>query len=43
LNGADRFATQRSLMPYEHMLPERLRGANERLDEPLDDADHDRH
>ena len=43
LNGTDRFATQRSLMPYEHMLPERLRGANERLDEPLDDADHDRH
>ena len=25
-------------MPYEEMLPERFRGVNERLDEPLDDA-----
>jgi fumarate reductase flavoprotein subunit len=33
LAGADRFAVQRALMPYEHLLPEALRGRNERLDE----------
>ena len=37
LNGVDRFAQQRAVMPYEEMLPERFRGVNERLDEPLDD------
>jgi fumarate reductase flavoprotein subunit len=29
----DRFARQRALMPYEHLLPESLRGRNERIDE----------
>jgi fumarate reductase flavoprotein subunit len=33
LAGADRFALQRALMPYEHLLPEALRGRNERIDE----------
>jgi fumarate reductase flavoprotein subunit len=33
LAGADRFAVQRALMPYEHLLPEPLRGCNERIDE----------
>ena len=32
---AHRFAVQQALMPYEHLLPERLRGRNERIDEPL--------
>jgi len=36
--SAGRFATQRALMPYDEMLPARLRGANERLDEPLNEA-----
>jgi fumarate reductase flavoprotein subunit len=31
----DRFALQEALMPYQHLLPERLRGRNERIDEPL--------
>ena len=31
----DRFALQAALMPYEHLLPERFRGRNERIDEPL--------
>ena len=31
----DRFDLQRTLMPYEHLLPERLRGRNERIDEPM--------
>ena len=31
----DRFARQAALMPYDHLLPERLRGRNERIDEPL--------
>jgi fumarate reductase flavoprotein subunit len=35
LAGADRFAVQRALMPYEHLLPERYRGRNERLGEPI--------
>jgi fumarate reductase flavoprotein subunit len=30
---ADRFELQRALMPYEHLLPERFRGKNERIDE----------
>jgi fumarate reductase flavoprotein subunit len=29
----DRFELQRALMPYEHLLPERLRGRNERIDD----------
>ncbi len=33
LSGADRFAVQQSLMPYEHWMPQVLRGRNERLDE----------
>jgi fumarate reductase flavoprotein subunit len=33
--GAPRFAVQEALMPYRMLLPERLRGRNERLDEPL--------
>lgn len=33
--GADRFALQAALMPYQHLLPERYRGRNERIDEPL--------
>ena len=31
--SADRFALQSALMQYEQLLPERLRGRNERLDE----------
>jgi fumarate reductase flavoprotein subunit len=30
---ADRFERQNALMPYEHLLPEPLRGRNERIDE----------
>jgi fumarate reductase flavoprotein subunit len=37
MSGAPRFAVQEALMPYEAMLPERLRGRNERIDEPLDE------
>jgi fumarate reductase flavoprotein subunit len=33
--GADRFAIQMALMPYEQLLPEWLRGRNERLGESL--------
>ena len=33
LAGADRYAVQRALMPYEHLLPEARRGCNERIDE----------
>jgi fumarate reductase flavoprotein subunit len=29
----DRFERQRALMPYEHLLPESVRGRNERIDE----------
>jgi fumarate reductase flavoprotein subunit len=36
--SAGRFATQRALMPYEELLPARLQGLNERLDEPLNEA-----
>jgi fumarate reductase flavoprotein subunit len=32
---APRFAVQEALMPYRMLLPERLRGRNERIDEPL--------
>jgi fumarate reductase flavoprotein subunit len=34
----DRFALQQALMPYEHLLPQRLRGKNERIDERFDQA-----
>jgi fumarate reductase flavoprotein subunit len=34
-NGDDRFAMQRKLMPYDHLLPKTLRGRNERLGEPI--------
>ncbi len=33
--GRDRFAVQEALMPFRHLLPERYRGRNERIDEPL--------
>ncbi|HRD98346.1 MAG TPA: hypothetical protein PLA97_18340, partial [Rubrivivax sp.] len=32
--GADRHALQAALLPYEHELPARLRGRNERIDDP---------
>jgi fumarate reductase flavoprotein subunit len=35
LQGADRHAVQAEIMPYEHLLPERFRGRNERVDERL--------
>jgi len=35
LDGAPRFAVQQALMPYEELLPDTLRGRNERIDEPL--------
>jgi fumarate reductase flavoprotein subunit len=34
-NITDRFELQRTLMPYEHLLPRPLRGRNERIDERL--------
>ena len=34
-DGADRFALQKQLMPYEQLLPEYFRGRNERIDERL--------
>jgi len=34
----DRFELQKTLLPYEHLLPQRLRGRNERIDEPLAQA-----
>ena len=34
--GASRFEVQQALMPYESMLPEKLRGRNERIDEPFE-------
>ena len=34
--GLDRFALQAKLMPYEHLLPPRFRGRNERVDERFD-------
>ena len=33
MGEAPRFEVQRSLMPYEELLPARLRGRNERIDE----------
>jgi fumarate reductase flavoprotein subunit len=39
LNDADRFTVQAALMPYQHLLPQRLRCRNERLDEPLSESD----
>jgi fumarate reductase flavoprotein subunit len=33
LGATDRVATQRALMPFEHLLPGRFRGRNERIDE----------
>lgn len=35
LAGADRFAVQQALLPFQQQLPARLQGRNERLDEPL--------
>ena len=35
LAGSDRFILQRALMPFDELLPPRLRGRNERIDEPL--------
>ena len=35
--GSDRFAIQDALMPYQDLLPKRLKGKNERVDEPLKD------
>ena len=35
LQGADRHRVQAEIMPYEHLLPERFRGLNERIDERL--------
>ena len=35
MKGASRQEVQRTLMPFDHLLPERLRGRNERIDEPL--------
>jgi fumarate reductase flavoprotein subunit len=33
LASSDRFTVQRTLMPYEELLPARFRGRNERIDE----------
>ena len=33
--GADRFAIQDRIMPFHDLLPKRLQGRNERIDEPL--------
>jgi fumarate reductase flavoprotein subunit len=35
MKDADRHAVQSVIMPYEHLLPPRLRGRNQRIDEPL--------
>ncbi|MEE4378712.1 MAG: fumarate reductase flavoprotein subunit [Candidatus Competibacteraceae bacterium] len=35
LGNADRFAVQNALMPFDHLLPERFQGRNERLGEEL--------
>ena len=35
--GKDRWAIQDAIMPYQHLLPKRLLGRNERIDEPLND------
>ena len=36
--GASRFAVQEALMPYGALLPEGLRGRNERIDERFEAA-----
>ena len=33
--GHDRHSVQARLLPYAHQLPARLRGRNERVDEPF--------
>ncbi len=38
LAGADRFTLQQALLPFEQLLPPRLRGRNERIDEPMPQA-----
>ncbi len=38
LNGADRFTLQEITMPYEHLVPERFRGKNERIDKMMEGA-----
>jgi fumarate reductase flavoprotein subunit len=38
MEGQDRFAVQEALMPYADELPASLAGRNERLDEPLENA-----
>jgi succinate dehydrogenase flavoprotein subunit len=38
LAGADRFAVQAALMPFEQLLPARLRGRNERIVLPSEEA-----
>jgi fumarate reductase flavoprotein subunit len=35
LQGVDRHAVQAEIMPFEHLLPPRFRGRNERIDERL--------
>ncbi len=35
MTGAGRHAIQQALMPFEELLPQRLRGRNERIDEPM--------
>ena len=35
LQGQSRHVVQETLMPYDELLPERLRGRNERIDEPF--------
>ncbi len=37
MTGESRFAVQEALMPYAHLLPERFKGRNERIDEAIDD------
>jgi len=39
MTAAPRFAVQEALMPYTSLLPERYRGRNERIDEPLEAAE----
>ncbi|HSM20293.1 MAG TPA: fumarate reductase flavoprotein subunit, partial [Hyphomicrobiales bacterium] len=40
--GDDRFARQAAVMPFEQLLPSRLRGRNERIDEPAAPAERKR-
>ena len=35
LKDSGRHAIQQELMPYDHLLPERFRGRNERIDEKM--------